>query len=158
MSWFWGGVLIPLDFSMCYYTGSFWCPRCPSISYQLALGAAEDWLIPPLGSSYTLGGGWAQPVSFLGTFWALLSSRTGLSSSSTVWPYVILRSGSHLLSNSFHNDLSLSETRQSWLLSKAPLVMAADCPLHAPSLLCVINILVLLHSAGLKHSFRVCAV
>lgn len=39
--------------------GSFFvnAPGCLGISYQLALGAAAGWLVPPSGSGYALGCG-----------------------------------------------------------------------------------------------------
>lgn len=73
--------------------------------------------------------------------------RTGLVSL-PVWPYVILRPWSYLLNKSLHNDLSLSEAK--WLVWSTPLIVTTDCPVHAPSLLCVINVLILLHVAYLK--------
>lgn len=61
---------------------------------------------------------------------------------------MILRPWSYLLNKSLHNDFSLSEAK--WLVWSTPLIVTTDCLVHAPSLICVFNVLVLLHVADLK--------
>lgn len=88
----------------------------------------------------------------LWAFWAPLWTPpawgTGLLSSSTVWPDVILRPGSSLLNKSLR--CSLPFRNQMTCCLKHSISHDHRPPVHAPSLLCVTNILVLLHIANLK--------
>lgn len=130
--WSMGGVFIRADFSICCYTWVVWVP-------QLALASLISWHLgqPQAGLSHhwapvtPLAGVQPNLWAFWAPLWTLLSWGPGLLPYSAVWPYMILRPGSHLLSKCIHDAFSLLGAK--WLaVWNPPLVHDHRLPCAVP--------------------------